>query len=170
MRVKNLGKKIFFIMLLIGISSLIFAQQDVQFYAHVDKTRISLNEEIELTLTVTGTQDVGEPELPDLDGFKVLSQGSSSRFSFVNGKMSVNKSYTYILMPLKLGKLTIGPAKIRLGGKILETNPIEIEVVQSASSSTSTPTPTPQNPSGMFPWQKDITTQLSRFNIQSSCL
>lgn len=104
--------------------------QEVTFKATVDKDRVTLNDKIELTLTVTGAQDAGEPELPELDGLDVVSSGSSSQFSFINGQMSVSKNFTYILMPLKEGRLTIPPASITAGGKTLKTEPIDVEVVK----------------------------------------
>lgn len=137
-------------LLVIFIPSIALAQ-DVTFRATVDKDKITLDDQIELTLTVTGSQNVGAPELPELDGFSVVSSGSSSQFSFINGKMSVSKNFVYILMPLKEGKLTIPPATIEVGGKTLKTEPIEIEIIKGVQApptapATKPPPVTPQAP------------------------
>lgn len=122
-----------FSLLVIFISTIALAQ-DVTFRAVVDRDKVTLNDQIELTLTVTGSQDAGEPELPELDGFEIISSGSSSQFSFINGKMSASKSFTYILMPTKEGRLTIPPATVESGGKTLKTDPIEIEVIKGGQA------------------------------------
>jgi hypothetical protein len=109
--------------------------QDVSFKANVDKDRTALNEPVELNLIVTGAQNAGNPELPALDGFEIVSTGSSSQYSFINGQMSASKNFTYILMPVKEGKLTISPAKIDINGKVLETEPINVEVVKGIQGS-----------------------------------
>jgi hypothetical protein len=110
------------------LSGIAFAQ-DVTFRAVVNKDKTAVNDPVELTLIVTGAQDTGSPQLPELDGFSVVSSGTSSQFSFVNGHMSASKSFNYILMPQKEGKFTIPPVKIEAEGKTLETEPIEVEVL-----------------------------------------
>lgn len=135
-------------------SNLVHAQ-DIDFRASVDKNRITLDDQVELTLTVSGSQDVGAPQLPQMDGFQIISTGSSSQFSFINGKMSVSKSFTYILMPLKEGRLTIPPATIEVGGRTLKTESIEIEVVkgtrvpQAPAQPQAPPSVPPVTPSGL---------------------
>lgn len=120
--------------------------QDITFRATVDKDKITLNDEVDLTLTVTGSQDTGTPQLPVLDGFEVVSSGSSSQFSFINGKMSASKSFSYRLVPTKEGKFTIPPATIDVGNETLKTEPITVEVAKGGQ------TPTASTSAGAKPY------------------
>lgn len=140
---QNPKSKIFGVLLLSGffmmsITNFSFAQ-DASFTASVDKNTVGLNDEVKLTLTVTGSQDTGSPELPELDGFRKISSGSSSQFSFVNGKMSMSKTFIYLLMPVKEGKFVIPSATIEVSGQLLKTEPINVEVVKGAASTSSVP-------------------------------
>ena len=130
------------VMLFLSISTVVMAQ-DVSFVASVNKHTISINDRLELTLTVNGAQDMGSPELGDLEGFEVLSSGSSSKFSFVNGVMNASKSFVYTLLPLEEGEITIPSATIDVGGEAYETKPIVVTVTegrqaQSTQSKTTT--------------------------------
>ena len=111
------------------ITLLASSSQDITFTSSVDRDNISINDRLPLTLIVTGAQDIGYPDLPVLDDFDILSSSSSSQFSFINGKMSSSKSFTYILIPLREGVLTIPSVTIKIGGKILKTEPISVTVV-----------------------------------------
>jgi len=110
--------------------------QDIQFTASVDRNRISINGQLKLTLIISGSQEAGNPELPSLDGFNIISQGSSSQFNFINGSMNASKSFIYTLMPMKQGILTIGAASIEVGGKIYKTKPITVKVLPAGKIST----------------------------------
>ncbi len=102
---------------------------DIIFEANVDRTEVSLDEQINLTISVSGNvQSIPQPELPSLDDFAVYSAGRSQSFEFVNGKVSSSVSFNYILVPKKEGEFVIGPAVISLEGKVHKTKPVEIKV------------------------------------------
>ena len=54
---------------------------------------------------------------------------SSSSTMIVNGVVSKSQSWTYSLVASKIGKLTIGPAKVVFNGQTYQTKPITIEVI-----------------------------------------
>lgn len=120
------------------LSSMALAQ-DINFTASVNKKRLNIDDQLQLTLTVSGSQNVRNPELPSLDNFEILSQGSSSQFSVINGKMSVSKSFHYTLMPLAEGIFTINPATIEIEGKTYSTDLLTIEVFPSGKVATPQP-------------------------------
>ncbi len=103
--------------------------------AFVDQTTMRLDEELRLTISVsgTGTRGVGEPELPPLKDFEVLGRSSSqsSQFTILNGRISSTKTfdYVYTLRPRRMGTLIIGSAQVSFKGRNHRTEPIEIEVV-----------------------------------------
>jgi hypothetical protein len=129
----------------------VHAQGGVSFTASADKTTLSLDDQLTLTLTVEGQmRSVPEPRLPSLEGFQVYSSGRSQQFSFVNGQFSASVTFNYILRPTTVGKHTIGSAEITLDGQIYRTQPIEVEVLEGRVP---TPTPPEQAPAAGAPSQ-----------------
>jgi hypothetical protein len=127
--------------LLLGISPSCFAQ-NISFKATVDKTEVSLDDQITLTISVSGdVKSIPQPQLPSLNDFTVYSAGRSQNFSYVNGRMSASVSFNYILAPRKAGKFTIGPAKIELEGKTYQTTPIDITIVSGTKTQPPPTTP-----------------------------
>ena len=124
--------------------------QDIQFTASVDKNMLSLDESLMLTLQITGraTNIPGTPELPKLDGFAVASgPNTSTSISIINGQISSSRSYSYVLIPTKEGKITISSCVFNYNGKDYKTEPIEIEVVKGAvPQQKKSQTPQPSQP------------------------
>lgn len=113
--------------------------QEISFSASVDKTQVSLNEQIVLTIQVSGNvQNIPLPKLPTLNNFNIYSSGRTQSFSFVNGQVSNTASFNYVLVPMAVGQFTIDPAEIILEGKTYKTNPITITVTQGSGSPPST--------------------------------
>ena len=106
---------------------------DIEVDAHVDRTVASLNDQITLTIEARGTmRQVGTPRLPaDLsEDFSIYSAGTSTNMSWVNGAMSSSRSWTYRLLPKRVGTFTVGSAEIEFDGDVYTTEPIEVEVVE----------------------------------------
>ncbi len=118
------------------------AQGDVSVTAEVDRTAISTDDSLTLTLTVAGDfQQLGEPQLPLLTGFNLVGSSRSSQFSMVNGVVSARSVFTYRLQPTGPGEFTIDPISIQVNGSAYQTDPITVQVVQGAA-----PTVTPAPP------------------------
>lgn len=116
------------------MSTLLCPAQDISFNATVDRTELGLNEQILLTISVTGNvKSIPQPELPQLSDFSILTSGRSQNFNYTNGKLSSSVIFNYILTPRKTGKFFISSAKINLDGKTYETTPIEITVTAGES-------------------------------------
>jgi hypothetical protein len=66
---------------------------------------------------------------PSFEGFRIVA-GPSQQVSqsWINGKSSFNKSYSYFLLPTQKGTLTIKQAAVEINGQIYKTNPIKINV------------------------------------------
>ena len=136
-------KIILFICLLF---SYIGAFAQTQVYVRVDKTYVEVKEEINLTLSVSSdSTDIKSPTMPSLPNFNIYSSGQSRNVSMINGKVSVNMRFNYILSPRFAGKSTIKPFTVEVNGKIYKTEPIEIEVYRSGQVNSSNATVN-QNP------------------------
>ncbi len=90
---------------------------------------------------------------PSLDAFEVLSgpsQYTSSSVQIVNGHASSSSSttYTYILASRKSGRMTIGPATVRVDGKTLRSNAVTFNAQANAGGGGSAPQGRSQGSSG----------------------
>ena len=114
-----------YIFLLIISFQGLFAQ--VQFEAKVSKNTLGLNERLRIDFTMNADGDNFSP--PSFEGFRIVG-GPSQQVSqsWINGRSSFNKSYSYFLLPTQKGTLTIRQATVEINGQIYKTNPIRINV------------------------------------------
>jgi hypothetical protein len=107
------------------LSPVAFAQVD--FKAQISKSELGINERLRIEFTMNKEGDNFNP--PSFDGFRIAAGPSQSVSNiYVNGKSSFSKTYTYLLIPLKKGKITIGQATIDIDGSIYKTIPVDIQV------------------------------------------
>ena len=104
----------------------------VQFEAKVSKNTLGLNERLRIDFTMNDDGDNFTP--PSFDGFRVVG-GPSQQVSqsWINGKSSFNKSYSYFLLPSQKGTLVIRQAAVEINGQIYKTNPIKINVTEAVA-------------------------------------
>ncbi|MEC5164574.1 hypothetical protein RCH18_000290 [Flavobacterium sp. PL11] len=99
----------------------------VQFEARVSKTTLALNERlrIDFMMNVDGDNFVQ----PNFEGFRIIA-GPSQQISqsWVNGRSSFEKAYSYFLTPNQKGTFVIKAATIEYNGQIYKTAPIRINV------------------------------------------
>jgi len=129
-------KKFLFPVIILVLFSNLFSAE-VSFDSYVDKTKVSMQDYVRLSLEFTG-EDVGNirtPDIKEIQNFRNMgsSSSSSSSISIVNGKMekSVTKTFTYNLKPLKSGNLLIPPLIIQVNDQKFTTDPIRINVTQT---------------------------------------
>jgi hypothetical protein len=112
--------------LLLVTSQLLFSQ--VEFTANVSKKKLGINERLRVDFEMNSEGDNFSP--PSFTGFTVVGGPSQSvSHSWINGKRSFSKTYTYILSPKKRGKFTIKQAEIVIEDETYKTIPINVEVV-----------------------------------------
>jgi len=130
-----MNRKYYILTLLLFCSRLLFAQ-DVKFTASVSKTEVGTGEQFQIDFSVNGNAEGFAP--PNFNGFQVLSgPNESTSMTSINGNTTVSTSLSYILMAVKEGEFTIGPATAVVNRHRLTTNPIKIKVVKGR--------PVPQN-------------------------
>ncbi len=95
--------------------------------AEINRSETSLEDPIVLTLTV-GSQGAGAPKLPALPDFDVRSRGQSTQMQIINGQVSSQVTYTYVLYPKHDGTFVIGAAEIQAGGSTHYSEPITVKV------------------------------------------
>lgn len=114
---------IYFILILLIFPSLAFA---AGIRAHVDRTRISSDESVHLTVTISDGE--GSVDVSPIKDFRVLSRGSGTSVRIVNGRMSKEANYNYTLIPLKTGILKIPALPVQSDGNRYVTEEIAINV------------------------------------------
>ena len=107
--------------------------ENIQVLATVDKNQITLEDSVQLSITIIGTQNTPPPELPSLPNFRITSGGTSSSTQIVNTERSISITHNYRLTPMNIGQFKIGPARIRANKKVYVTQPIKILVKKSTS-------------------------------------
>ncbi|MEO8591628.1 MAG: BatD family protein [Flavobacteriales bacterium] len=107
--------------------------QEISFTASVDRNAIAVGEYVRLTIALSNSSERFAP--PDLGGL-VIAQGpmESSSFNYVNGRMTSSVSRIWVLTATAPGKYTIGPARIKVGGGVIQTDPIAIEVSKGSAA------------------------------------
>jgi hypothetical protein len=99
----------------------------VQFEAKVSKTTLGLNERLRIDFIMNIDGDNFHE--PSFDGFRIIA-GPSQQVSqsWVNGRSSFEKIYSYYLLPNQKGILTIKQAIIEYNGQVYKTSPVKINV------------------------------------------
>ncbi len=112
--------------------------ENISFEATVNANKISLQDVVELTLTVHGGKgDVPAIPMPAINGFETRFVGPSTKLFIVNGVSSSEHSFIYNLFPSKVGHFQIPPISLMLDGHTYVTSPIDIDVVARSSSASS---------------------------------
>jgi hypothetical protein len=113
-------------MLIAVLAAFGHARAEVSVSAEVDRTTLAPGESLQLQVTVNGGK--GDVDLSGLNDFKVLSTGTSSSIQIVNGHMSRQQTYTYVLMARHKGRLTIPALPVDVDGQIYRSEPITVTV------------------------------------------
>lgn len=128
-KLKKIGLVLLF---LIGPGLVQAAELDVS--ARVDKTSLSVNEIVKYTIEVRGARNVDVPA-PNFKDFQIRSGPSqSSQIQIINGEMSVNKSISWWVSPLKSGKVIIPSLSIKHQGQNYSTEQITLTVASQSSN------------------------------------
>lgn len=142
---RKIGKTIGKFCLLLLLPTFLFtealAQDSVSVNATVSETTIYTGERVSFSVEISGSfNNVSRPELPQFNGFRLLSNNpSTSRsYSFVNGKSSTKYTYSYYLVAQKKGDYQIPPAAITIDGEEYKTDPISVKVIDRNESANST--------------------------------
>ncbi|TRX27934.1 protein BatD [Flavobacterium franklandianum] len=119
--------KRYLILVLISFQTLL---AQVQFEAKVSKTTLGLNERLRIDFVMN--MDGDNFTQPSFEGFRIIA-GPSQQVSqsWVNGKSSFEKIYSYYLLPNQKGNLIIRQAAIEYNGQIYKTSPIKITVTNA---------------------------------------
>ena len=124
-------KKILLAIFLLTVGLQVGAQ--VTFQAKVSKNRMGINERLKVSFEMNKNGDNFTP--PQFEGFRVVGgPNQSTSNSWINGKRSFSRSFTYFLNPTRKGKLSIGQATVKIDGAIYKTSPVSVEVTEAVKT------------------------------------
>ncbi len=113
------------ILVLVLMSSIASAQ--ITFEAKVSKKKLGINERLRIDFEMNKDGDNFTP--PNFNGFTVVGGPNTSvSQSWLNGKRSYKKTYSYFLAPKKRGQLKITQATIEIDGEVYKTQVIAVNV------------------------------------------
>lgn len=120
-------KKFLIAIVLVACNSLL---AQVQFEAKVSKNSLGLNERLRIDFVMNIDGD--NFNQPAFEGFRIIA-GPSQQVSqsWINGKSSFEKIYSYYLLPQQKGTLIIKQASIEYNGQVYKTSPIKISVTNA---------------------------------------
>jgi len=107
-------------------------QAQTTFEAKVSKKKLGINERLRIDFEMNQDGDNFSP--PNFGGFEVVggpNQAISN--SWINGKRSYSKTYSYFLQPQRQGTITIDQATIEINGETYKTIPIAVEVTAAVA-------------------------------------
>ena len=121
----------FYISLFLTILTFSVFAQKTELKVKVSKNKLGVNQRlrIEFSINKQGADDFTPPKFDD---FRVI-QGPSQQISqsWINGKVSFSKTYTYIIKPKRKGELIISPASIKLNGATINSKMMKIVVLDA---------------------------------------
>lgn len=130
-----------------------FAQSPIT--ARVDRDTVALDEQVVLTVTVTGDfLRIPRPDLSAMQDFVTISSSTSTQVSIVNGRMTSQGVFIYRLQPLGSGILQIPPIGVNIDGQVYLSEPIEIQVLPAGSPLTPQQVPNHAEPGPDVPTQE----------------
>lgn len=103
--------------------------------ASVNKTSLTMDDELVLTVTVDGAAGDFMPQLPSLPSFNVYARSASKQ---INNFHAIS-TFEYIMLPRFPGKAVIGPITLNYGNKTYKTDPITVTVYRAPATPTKTP-------------------------------
>jgi len=132
---KKIGKRVSFksmnylkhIFLFLFILSSSMASAQIKFETKVSKKKLGINERLRVDFVMNKDGDNFNP--PNFINFIVVGGPNQSvSQSWLNGKRSYSKTYSYFLAPKKRGNFTIRQATIEIDGQTYKTLPVKISV------------------------------------------
>ncbi len=100
--------------------------------ARVDKNRMSLDENLALTVTVDeGKAEIDTSKIVD---FQIVSHTTGSSFQWINGRSFSEYTHVYTLSPVKKGRLTIPPLSVTYKNERTSTEKIDVVVEDNPKS------------------------------------
>jgi BatD DUF11 like domain len=108
---------------------------EVEIKASIGADKIGMDDVLLYTITLKGINNPQQPNLADLEGFKVAQSSRNTEFRFVNGVSSYYTNFVYYLTPLKTGVFILPPVAYSYQGRDFKTQTFTVKVVEGSVTS-----------------------------------
>lgn len=115
------------------------ASPSVNATATLSRNRVAAGEVVQLDVKVTGAQQADVPPEIAAEGLQIKLTGQSSQVQMINFQVSSSVIYSYIVIPLKSGNLTIPPVSVRAEGQVMKTTPLQLAVIGTGGTAPNAP-------------------------------
>ncbi|MCP4641050.1 MAG: protein BatD [bacterium] len=114
--------------------TIILAAAGPKVVVEVDNVAIEVDKPFMIGVQASGTQ-VGDPILPQVDGLIIdpSPRRQEDRYTIVNSKMTQIRGRGYVATITKPGPLTIPPFRVKIDGKMVESEPVTVRVGEAAA-------------------------------------
>ena len=165
-------KKLFFLWATLLFSFATYAQEP-KFSVKASKTTVNTNTKFKVEFILENA-DNAQFQAPDFENFTIVEGPNQySEMSITNGKILRKMTYTYILMPKKIGNFVLAKASVKLKTETLKTEEVKIivneasdeaddEADDEAAAMEENERIKPQNPSMQNPFGSDLFEQFFR--------
>ena len=120
--IKSIITSLFLVLLFYGISDA------VEVRSYVDRNQISLEDYVNLTIEVIGSDVDIDIDMSVVKDFQILSRQTGTSVQIINNSVTKKTNYNYHLIPLRKGALQIPPIIVNVGSGTLKTKKIIVEV------------------------------------------
>ncbi len=107
--------------------------------ASVNRTSLAVNDQLVLTIELSGegANSIGQISPPDMGEYLAFlgSGGTSQSIQIINGRMSVQKSFTYFYQAIKEGTVTIPAIVVDYKGNSYSSQPITLQIAKGSAPS-----------------------------------
>ena len=111
------------------------SEAEVSVNLNLDRNEATIADSIRVVVNISGSRNTqSKPVIKGLENFTVSQGGTSSRVEIINGKVTSGIDYTYYIQPKKTGTFQIGPAEVKIDGKLYQSQSRSLSVVKSAAS------------------------------------
>lgn len=119
--------------LLVGmlLCGALYTSAEVVLTASTDKTALTLDDEITLTVQLSGTTgNIVQPQLPSLPAFNVYSRETEQ--AIINNQATF--LFRYTMLPRFVGQAEIGPVTFNYKNKTYKTDPIPVRIYRDSKA------------------------------------
>lgn len=105
------------------------APEELSITASVDKTELTVGDQVTLTITLRGPIAQAKMETFDLpEHVTVVAEQSAQNMTIQLGHVNYAVTRTYVLQPEQAGRYTLGPFQVEHNKHTYETQPILLDV------------------------------------------
>lgn len=123
-----------FLILFLFYSSFLFCGE-VALEFSSDRQSVSVGETFSISLKIKGVSNSAKPNLTLPSSIQIVNQGESTQIEMINGVMSANRAFSFLISPSQAGEFQIGPVSVNVKGQVYQAGPLKISVSGAGNQS-----------------------------------